>query len=257
MSLKKRLLGALVLAGSLVAAAPSAMASIIYQTGTGNPWGVNTNEQAMDAAFGAGNWTKNNGFNMASFTGASFVYLDGGDTEAAQLDAFLQANAAAIDAYVAGGGRLMIQAAPNTGNASFSMGFGVTLNWNNYADASGTATVTAAGVAAGLANGPITLNYTGGYFSHATVSGGGISDLINGPAGIIFGAMNYGAGFAAFGGETTTNFHQPGSDAFQLRVNELLMVANAQTNNVPEPMSLVLVGLGLAGMAARRRKVAA
>lgn len=228
-----------------------AQASIIYATGSVNPWGQTTNDNAMNAAFGAGNWNKSFGFNTSLFGGASFVFLEGGDSNANQLSSFIAGNLAAIQGYVANGGHLFINAAPNVGG-SFNLGFGATLN---YPDFSGTATVTAAGIAAGLTNGGITTAYTGNSFSHASVSGAGLSNLVSDDNGdIVFGGKQFGNGYVAFGGQTTTNWHGPASDAFSLRINELLFVANAADNNVPEPGTMLLLALGLLGVAASRRK---
>lgn len=237
-----------------LAASGSAMASgTVYETGFSNPWGNATNDTAMDGAFGAGNWSKYNGFTMAGFSGAGFVFLDGSDSNSGDLATFLVDNAAGLQAFVSNGGHLFINDAPNTGPASTSLGFGVTMNWNSYADASSVANVTAAGVAAGLTAGGISSSYTGDFFAHSTVSGP-ISDLVDGSAGTIFGGEQYGNGYVAFGGQTTTNFHFPDGDANMLLVNELKFVST--TTAVPEPANFVLMGIGLLGLgvAARRRR---
>ena len=246
----KRLMTAIAALSMLAIGQQAAASPVVYETGTGGGWYTTNNDQAMNTVFGNGNWTKSAGFTTALLTDAKFLFLDGGDDNSAQLASFLASNQTLLTNFVANGGRLYINDAPNLGPASFSLGFGVTLNWNNYTDASSTATVTAAGVAAGLTAGGNPTTYTGSYFSHATVSGANLSDLVQGSQGIIFGAEQYGAGFAAFGGATDPIFQSAGGQ--QLLVNELRYVENAQT--VPEPATLGLVGLALCGIAAARRK---
>lgn len=227
---------------SLGAAFSQADAAIIYQTGTSNPWSNTTNNAAMDSAFGAGNWTGGNGFDIGAFTGASFVFLDGSDLNSLQLQTFLSTNTAAISNYVSSGGRIFINDAPNEGG-SFSFGFGVTMNYDNLSTFSNSAEVTAAGIAAGLTAGGISTSYSGNYFSHSTLSGP-ISALIVGDAGTIFGSLAFGSGFATFGGQTTANFHAPQADADRLLVNQLLYASGVSASPVPGPM----VGAGVPGI---------
>lgn len=225
-------------------------ASYVYQTAS-NPWNNTTNDNALNAAFGSGNWTKS-GYDLSGFTGASFVFLDGSDGNANSFSSFLSTNLSALESFVSNGGHLFINAAPNQGS-SIGLGFGGTvLNYSYPNTFSNNATVNANGVAAGLTNGGITTQYTGNWFSHANLTGS-FTSMIEGDAGTIFASKKWGKGLVAFGGQTTTNWHQPSADAQTLLKNELLYVS---TTPVPEPetYALMLAGLGVIGLVAQRRK---
>ena len=257
MNLSKFLCAALATVSFAASAAVVTSPGVVYATGSYDPWGQTTNDDAMSTAFGASNWTKSYGFNTSLFTGSTFVYLDGSDGNALALNTFIGGNQAFIENYVFSGGRLLINAAPNEG-ASFNLGFGANLLYSG-AQYNDSVSVTADGIAAGLANGGIATNYTGNYFGHALVTGAGISNLVQGNdvGGIVFGGKQFGSGYVAFGGQTATYYHDPVNDALALRVNQLLYVANAQpSNDVPEPAGLALFGVALAGMLVVRRRKA-
>src|SRR5262245_479573 len=233
--------------------------SIVYlrSSAGGAPWGVNTNEQAMDMVFGAGNWddlrfeTVNTG---TLFSGAtSFIFMEGSDFGADELEAFLGANQGALTSWVAGGGHVFINSAPNEGDGmSFGLG-GVALD---YQDSS--ATRRAAIPAHPIFNGPFLpagTNFSGSSFTHASVSGGGLTGLILDNNGdFALAGRSIGSGYALFGGMTTTNWHDPDPNALNLRANILAFGANPQVTPVPEPATLSLIGLGLIASARRLRR---
>jgi hypothetical protein len=241
------------LAASLAFATP-ASANIVYMTGTSNPWGNTTNDSAMDAAFGAGNWTKVMGFDVSALTGTSFIFIDGGDSNADQFGDFLIANFAAFEAFLAGGGRALVHAAPNRDTyANYVLPLGLTLDGIagfTYPTASNVADLTAAGIAAGLGASGAGSSFTGSYFSHNAVFGG--TCLITGSAGCITAR----SGNLMAGGETITFFHS-GDDPFQLRVNELRL-ASAGGGVIPEPgtWAMLIAGFGVVGAGLRRRRSA-
>lgn len=251
----KNLLCASLLAATV--ASPAFAAPIVYMTGTGNPWGVTStnlgsNETAMNTAFGVGNWTKYQGFSMAGFgADTKFLYLDGSDAQANQFSSFLAANQAALTTYVTNGGTIILNSAPNQGG-SFAMGFGATLNYNFGA---GTVFATADGIATGIFQ-DIGTTFTGTSFSHSHVTGGaGYVSLLNDGSGrSAFGVKRVGEGMVGFGGMTLPYFHSPAANGRQLLANMFTYVAG-EAHEVPEPGSVLLIGLGLAGVAfARRRK---
>ena len=222
-------------------------ASVFYQASQ-DPWGETTNDLAMDRAFGNGNWTKST-YNINDFSNASFVFLDGGDSNAIELSNFISSHTPQIENYVQNGGRLFINAAPNEGE-NFSMGFDVTLNYSNGAQ---YVSATTEGIASGIFDG-ISTSYSGDSFSHSFVTDidGKLVSFIDGEVGqSVFSLMNVGNGLAAFGGMTTTNFHQPQLDAEILRANMFTYVA---TSEVPIPAAAWLFGSALAGLGVVRRK---
>jgi hypothetical protein len=228
----------------------------------GPPWGSNTNEQALDLAFGAGNWddlryeTVNTGVLFSPAT--TFIFMEGGDNNANDLEAFLGANQATLEAWVSGGGSVFLNAAPNEGDG-MSYGFGgVTLNYDGTVFSN---TGTAANAAHPIFNGPHVPagpNYTGTFFSHGFVTGAGLTSLIlASDASNVLASMVYGAGHAMFGSMTTTNFHDPDPNALNLRANILEFGADQGVAAIPEPATLSLMTLGLAaaaGHAWRRRR---
>lgn len=253
-TLKKILLAAV---ASMAIAASANAASVVYVTGS-DPWGNTSNDATMDAAFGAGNWTKVIGFGDSVFTaGHSFIFMDGSDGNGSAFSSYFNGTgAAAAQAYVTGGGHLFVNAAYNGGASLTNLGFGAT---STYWGGSGSVQITAAGVTAGLDAGLSTINLTGNSFSHNSVAGPGFTTLISGDGGPVLAAGNFGAGYYMIGGQTTINWHSPGGtnpagDAFKLRVNELKLASGV--GNVPEPAAwaMMLAGFGLVGSAMRRRE---
>jgi hypothetical protein len=195
---------------------------------TGQPWGSNTNSVSMDAAFGAGNWTQdyfetvNTG---ALFTpSVCFIFLEGSDSNAPALSTFLGNNMTALQNWVAAGGKLLLNAGPNTGgNINFGFG-GVTLNYPAYS----TPGTAAAGMTAyPIFNGPVTpagTSFTGNYYAHGSVTGGTMVTVMDGTGAPVLTERFWGQGRVMFGGMTTTNFHTPSPNGTNLRSNILALL---------------------------------
>lgn len=232
-------------AGIAIAGQAQANNTKLYMTDFNNPWGQNTEDQAMDLAFGAGSWDKINGFDASQLTaGYDFIYLDGGDGASTNFNAFVNNNLAAIQTYVSGGGHIMLNAG-RWDQPTLDLGSGITLNQGFSSNGS----LTADGLAAGLNSGGAGTSWTGNYFSHDAVTGLDTC-YVTGDAGCAFGSK----GNMFVGGQTAPYFQSGG--ALQLRANELTLVAAGGQGAVPEPASwaLMLVGFGAVGGAMRARR---
>jgi len=230
-------------AGVVGTAEAQAAGGKLYMTGSSNPWGQNTEDQAMDVAFGAGNWTKTNGFDASALTaGYSFIYLDGGDGISSEFNSFVSGNLAAIEAYVTGGGHLMMNAA-RWDQPDLATGFGTQLS----AGYSYNGSLTPDGVSAGLGGGGAGVAWTGNYFSHDIVSGLSTCYVVS-DAGCTFGSV----GNLFVGGQTAPYWQSGGG--LQLRANELNLAAGGSAAPEPASWALMMIGFGAIGSAMRSRR---
>lgn len=208
------------------------------------PWGSPNNVNEMNTVFGVGNWIQGNfALNPATVfvPGTQFVFLEGGDFNGTALTNYMNANVALIETWVAAGGRLFLNAAPNNGGMQ-NWGFGGTqLNYINLIPAAINAVP---GVQVTNLTHPINLGpylpvdpngqYTGNYFAHADVVNAGTTVIHNvaNPAQSVFSEKIWGAGLVGFGGMTTTNWHNNvaplvNAHAVNLRMNILFYIAGA------------------------------
>jgi MYXO-CTERM domain-containing protein len=193
----------------------------------GEPWGSDSNVTAMDLAFGVALWDP---FQFESVDATTlfssdyaFVYLDGSDGGAVELDAFMTANQALIESWVTSGGRLFLNSAPNEGG-DMDWGFGgVTLHNGQFADSGGAVDPNHP-----IFNGPfvpVSPDFTGGSYAHAGVSGPGFPLVDDGVGDPELAELVWGEGLVLFGGFTTDNFWQPQPDCHNLRANIIAYVA--------------------------------
>ncbi|MFZ6051997.1 HYR-like domain-containing protein, partial [Halocola ammonii] len=197
-----------------------------------NLWGFSSgaSSNAMDAVFGSGNWddlrfeTVNAG---DLFANHDFIYMEGGDAGANEMEAFIQANQAAMESWVSSGGHLLINAAPNEGDG-MDFGFGISLNYPSFVDM-GEAVDTNHPAYDGVAS-----VIDGSWFGHAIICPAGMTGITKDSADdtkIVFAEMPYGNGLVVAGGATIPYFGSwtPQPDAVNF-VNNLVGYAAEGAN---------------------------
>jgi hypothetical protein len=195
----------------------------------GKPWGQNTNEQAMDMVFGSGNWDQlyyeTLDVNNLLSNNYDFIFMEGGDNIANEMEAFVDANISAMETWVANGGNLFLNAAPNEGDGMDWGFWGVQLQYGgNTSSGQVEPTDLNHPIFAGPFT-PLALFYTGNSFAHAIIPEElNVKVLINdfnNPDKHVLTEIEWGTGKVFFGGMTTTNWHQPLTEALNLRANML------------------------------------
>ncbi|MDA0882922.1 MAG: hypothetical protein O2984_06390, partial [Bacteroidetes bacterium] len=206
------------------------------------PWSSSSYANAMDAQFGAGNWTSST-FSSVDvndlFTNHDFIYLDGSDNSADELESFLAAHGPALESWVADGNRLFLNAAPNEGDG-MNFGFGgVALEY----DASTTFVNDVEPFDAGslVWEGISVSAFSGSYFGHAIICPAGmVGHLheINNTGRVVLASMSYGNGFALFGGITSSEYWSPSSEALDLNLNILALALNGDVNTCEPELTI-------------------
>jgi hypothetical protein len=199
----------------------------LYSNSTGGePWFSVSNTTAMNTVFGVEGigWTRSFFETVdvaATFSSDNcFVFMEGSDAQANELETFLNANLGLIEGWVSSGGKLLLNSAPNEGDG-MNFGFdGTSLIYSYF-----TNNATAVDAAHPIFNEPFTpagTDYTGSSFGHARVTGTGLSNVmvdLFAPDNVVLAEKAWGAGRVMFGGMTTNNFHSPLENAANLRAN--------------------------------------
>ena len=223
----------------------NAQQGVVYVTDqNGEPWGSQSQINAMNTVFGNGGWTTSyyqNANAQAIFSNANcFVYVEGGQNNDTPMNNFTTANQALMQTWVQNGGHLFLNSAG--WNSDINCGFGgVTITLNPayiYASAPGAVTVGQGGHPI-FNNGlyPSGASWTGNYFSHDVINGPSGTNLITctGAQGNQIGLteLQDGCGIVLFGGMTSTSWHSPQPDADNL----LNAIYDYMTPCVGQPIS--------------------
>lgn len=225
----------------------SATDTFYLRSNSGNPWGNTTNQAAMDAAFGSGNWTEvfyetvdpTVIFNPST----RFVFMEGSDGLANAMNTFLTANITLIENWVAQGKSLLINAAPNQGgNIDFGFG-GSTLVYTSGSSNTSTANVVDTNHPAFQGpNLPVATSMSGSSYAHAYITGTGFTNLLvsaTDPTRFILREKAWGNGTVMMGGMTTTNWHSPNPASTNWRVNLLVYLESLVfTLNCPSDITV-------------------
>lgn len=194
------------------------------------PWTSVSNLAELDAVFGPGGWS------LVTFESidlavlaqifspeTTYVFIDGSDHGAEELNVFLSETLSTIESWVDQGGKLFLNAAPNEGgNIPFGFG-GVTLVYDSEGESTDSTNTI---IADGQENHPIFVGpgdpgvvWTGNSFGHAIVSGEVVPLIVNPVPDAVCAELQWGAGTVIFGGMTITEFHDPQPQVTYLRQN--------------------------------------
>lgn len=208
-----------------------------YYVVDNNPWGQTTDITNMDAVFGSGNWTQASSSTPAATifaAGTGFVFLEASDYNP-NMAAFISANITTIENWVAAGGRLFMNAAPNyPGNQNWGFG-STTLNYPSFAD-NVNSTVPSNAIFTGPAT-PTTTSMSGGSYAHAYITGGNLVTLLYDDAFSpntrpVLCYKRWGAGVVFFGGITEPYFQGPQPETYNVWQNVLFYVENFSLQDI-------------------------
>ncbi len=176
---------------------------VYLRSNIGLPWNLMGNENAMDDVFGVGNWQdlRYETVDVVTLLSSTndFIFMEGGDDNANAMEAFLDVNLPAIEAWVSNGGSLILNAAPNVGDG-MNFGFGgVALT---YPDESYDLSVAAPGhsifTGPNLPTGDIYCNFG----AHGIICPPGMTALLTqaGNNKVVLAETSWGSGNVIFGG---------------------------------------------------------
>lgn len=208
------------------------------------PWGSTDTDVALSAVFGDA-WDEEHFETVDVGTGpgglfapsVSFIFLDGSDGSAIELEAFLATNEPALKAFVDRGGRLFVNSAPNEGDGV------IAYDGKQISDIDGSSDyVVAANPSHPIFVGPLTpagTSFEGDSFGHALVTGPGLTPLIlrrvgdndgvspGDPNAVVLAEYRSGNGLTLIGGITLPEHQDPDPNAANLWANIMAYTASA------------------------------
>lgn len=207
-------------------------ANYYLRSTVGEPWGSTSNVEAMDLAFGPGEWSTQEFETLdpaAIFSDETgFIFIDGSDNGATELTAFLATNLTTIENWVNDGGRLLMNAAPNEGG-DIAFGFGgSTLEYDSPSSSVDVVDLTHPAYLG--PNTPTAVTMTGSSYSHAHISGTGFTNVLvnsSDASNVVLCEKAWGAGHVMLGGMTTSNYHSPATEANNWRANIIHYMSQA------------------------------
>ncbi|HNX89695.1 MAG TPA: hypothetical protein PKH58_11470, partial [Paludibacteraceae bacterium] len=215
---------------------------------SGEPWGYTNNVDAMNNVYGSGNWTLAYFENAVPATvfsaGTDFVYMDGSDAGADEMETFLNANITTIQNWVSAGNYLVLKSAPNEGDG-MSYGFGGTsLVYDGSLEQTYGYAVNTSHQVFNYPFTPCATSFTGNYISHAYITGSGITSLMIGENTYpMLAEKTWGSGKVLFSGMTLSDWWDPETEADNLLYNIIYYIAQPSgcesTTRTPVTVSVV------------------
>ncbi|OHB73458.1 MAG: hypothetical protein A2V70_06820 [Planctomycetes bacterium RBG_13_63_9] len=236
----------------LVGQAQASIAIYVHST-SARPSASAVNERAMDAVFGAGNWidARYETLDAATLLSADFVLIEGAAGDNDGLKAFMAENFSTIQAWVSGGGSLVVDALPEDA-VGMSLGFGV-----QSSRPEGVRCASAVDPAHPIFNGPLAASPDScqtGEFGVLSAEGGlSLSPIMVDRGGnTVLGEMEHGLGCVVFAAMATDRSLHPEVEDVDLMASVIAYVCDpSKRRRVPEPSTLIvwlsLIGVTWAG----------
>jgi hypothetical protein len=212
------------------------------------PWGASDNLTAMDAVYGAGNYTvydfatATNNISAIFSSSTCSVFLEGSQDCSTPLSDFINANSSAMEDWVSSGGRLLIKAANQSCgfNDSIIAGFGgvsVYVGSSYLYELYEVSALISDPIFTGPFS-PVGTTFSGSGFSHDNISGPGLTNLIGGTSGtgfpnvVCLAKKIWGNGLVYFCGMTVPSFQGPFPNVQNLLNNIIYWVQNESVFNI-------------------------